>query len=72
MDRLLSSLQPRLLKNTVERSDWHVNSELTGDRDGARLYRMLELPVATLRPDVTPAIIFDQLNHIANLHAVAA
>jgi hypothetical protein len=32
---------------------------------------MLELPVTTLRPDVTPAIIFDQLDYIANLHAVA-
>jgi hypothetical protein len=33
---------------------------------------MLELPVTTLRPDVTPSITLDQLNYIANLLAVAA
>jgi hypothetical protein len=33
---------------------------------------MLKLPVTTLRPDVTPTVTLDELNNIANLHAVAA
>jgi hypothetical protein len=56
---LLLSLQASLFEDTIERADWHVHTEFPGYRDGAWFNGMLKLAVATLRPDVVPAILLD-------------
>jgi hypothetical protein len=65
---LLHTLQASLLQDTIERAGWHVYPEFSGHRDRAWLYRMLKLPVTTLRPNVVPPVLLDEFNYFSDLH----
>lgn len=58
--------RPGLL--TVERIDWHVYSEFSGNCDRARLNRMLQLPMTARRSDVAQTFAIDKPDYGANLH----
>jgi hypothetical protein len=68
---LLRRLETSLLQDTIERTDWHVHSELTGHRDRAGLNRMLKLTVTALRPNVVPPVLLDKPNCVSDLHVTA-
>jgi hypothetical protein len=45
---LLLPLEPGLLEDTIERPNWHVQTEFSFNRDRAGLNRMPELAVTAL------------------------
>jgi len=65
---LLQTLETSLLQDTIDRTRWHVYSEFSSHRDRAGLYRMLKLPVTTLRPNVVPPVLLDEFNYFSDLH----
>ena len=60
--------QVRLPEHVAQGSRWHIDTESTRYRDRSRLVRMLELTVASPRSHLRPAIAFEQLYQLANLH----
>jgi hypothetical protein len=61
-------LQARLLKDTIERANWHVDAEFAGHRHSTRFNRVLKLTVTATRSDVPPPVTLEELDHFANLH----
>ena len=60
-----------MFKDTIERANWHVYSELSGHSNRAGLNIVLKLTVATAGPDVPPAILFEEPNYFTDLHFYA-
>jgi hypothetical protein len=69
---LLRSLETSLLQDTIERTNWHVHSEFSGDRDRTGLGRMLKLAATTLRSNVVPPVLLNKSNCVADLHVTVA
>lgn len=68
----ISSPQPCLLQNTVQRSWCEVVARLTGDRHESGFRRVLELSMRTTLPDHGPTIVLQHLDYVANLHGRAS
>jgi hypothetical protein len=71
MMTLLHPLETSLLQDTIERADWHVHAELSGDGDRTGLNRMLKLAVAAFCPDVVLPVLLDEANYVPDLHVTA-
>jgi hypothetical protein len=65
---LLLFLQARLFQHTIQRAGRDVNAELTRDRYGSAFRRVMKLAMATLHPNLEPAICLKQTDEIVNLH----
>jgi hypothetical protein len=61
--------QTCLFENRVERTGRHIDICFSGNGHSTALGWMFELPVASLRAIQVPAIVMEQLDKVADLHA---
>jgi len=66
----LVSEKASLSENAPLQANGQVPAGLARDRDKARLGGMLELAMASTCPAEHPAVLLDQLDGLADLHAV--
>ena len=53
---------------SIEGAGRHINAGLAGNRYVSRFYRMAKLSMTAPLADLSPTVIFEQLDQLSNLH----
>src|SRR5712691_5895855 len=63
-----SLLESSLFENAIQGARGQIVAQLPGDGDASWFRAMLELAVAALRRDETPAVVVQHPQHLADFH----